>query len=82
MTTMISEVYAAFRTAGVPEAEARKAAEALSSENLATKGDIRDLQDDTRERFVRVEKELLLIKWMLGLIIAVEVIPLFKVFFT
>ena len=40
MTTMISEVYSAFRTAGVPEQEARKAAEALSADSAATEGDI------------------------------------------
>ena len=38
MTTMISEAYSAFRIAGVPEEEARKAAEALSVESLATPG--------------------------------------------
>ncbi len=51
MSTMISEAYNAFRVAGVPEVEAQKAAEALSSENLATKDDIN-----------KVQKELLVIK--------------------
>jgi hypothetical protein len=41
--------------------------EALSSENLATKKDIKIL-----------EKELLIIKWMLGLIIVVEIMPILK----
>ena len=49
MTTMISEVYSAFKTAGAPEQEARQAAEALSAENLATRSvlaeDKRDLSD-------------------------------------
>ncbi len=67
MTTMISEVYDAFRAAGTPEAEARKAAEALSAESLATKGDI-----------ARLEKELLVIKWMLALVIATTSVPLLK----
>ena len=44
MTTMISEVYSAFRTAGVPEEEAKKAAEALSAESLASKNDIVDVK--------------------------------------
>ena len=39
MTTMISEVYEALRAIGVPEDKARKAAEALSTETLATKTD-------------------------------------------
>ena len=50
MTTMISEVYSAFKTAGVPEQEAKQAAEAMSAENLATRNalaeDKRDLSDD------------------------------------
>lgn len=67
MTTMISEVYSAFRTAGVPEEEARKAAEALSAENLATKNDIAD-----------VKRELAVVKWMLGIVIAAQVLPLLR----
>ncbi len=67
MTTMISEVYRAFIAAGMPEEEARKAAEALPAESLATKGDI-----------TRVEKELLVIKWMLALVIATTTLPLLK----
>jgi len=67
MSTMISEVYSVFRKAGVPEEEAKAAAEALSSESLATKDDIRKL-----------DKELTVIKWMLGLIIVVEIMPILK----
>ena len=67
MTTMISEVYTAFRKAGVSESDSKAAAEALSSERLATKDDIKKL-----------EKELVIIKWMLGLVIVFEVIPLMK----
>lgn len=40
MATMITEVYDAFLAGGAPEAKAREAAEALSSESLSTKGDI------------------------------------------
>ena len=67
MTTMISEVYSAFRTAGVPEEEARKAAEALSAENLATKNDIVD-----------VKRALTVVKWMQGVVIAAQVLPLLR----
>lgn len=69
MTTMISEVYEAFRSAGVPEEQAKKAAEALSAESLATKGDI-----------VRIERDLAVLKWMVGVVIAATVIPLLKPF--
>ncbi len=71
MSTMISEVYDAFRSAGVPEDKARAAAEALSEDQLATKADISKL-----------EKELLAIEWMLGLVIVAVVIPLIKPFFS
>jgi len=67
MTTMISEVYTAFRKAGVSEDDARSAAEALSAESLATKDDIRKL-----------DKELSIIKWMLGLVIAIQAIPILR----
>ena len=67
MTTIISEVYSAFRTAGVPEEEARKAAEALSAERLATKNDIVD-----------VKQELTVVKWLLSIVIAAQVLPLLR----
>ena len=71
MTTMISEVYEAFRAAGVPEDKARQAAEALSTESLATKADM-----------VRIERELAVLKWMVGLVIAGVAAQIVKVFFS
>ena len=67
MSTMTSDVYSAFRTAGVPEEEARKAAEALSTENLATRNDIAD-----------VKRELTVAKWLLSIVIAAQVLPLLR----
>lgn len=67
MTTMISEVYAAFRAAGMDEEQARKAAEALSAASRVTKAGI-----------VSIEHKLAVIKWMLGVVIAATVIPLLK----
>ena len=40
MATMITEVYEAFRKVGIPNPEAKQAAEALSAENVSTKADI------------------------------------------
>ena len=40
MATMITEVYEAFRKVGIPDPEAKQAAEALSAENVSTKADI------------------------------------------
>jgi len=67
MTTMISEVYSAFRKAGVPEDDARQAAEALPAENLAIKADV-----------VEIKCELAVVKWMLGIVIAAQVLPLLR----
>ena len=92
MTTMISEVYSAFRTAGVPEQDARKAAEALSSENLATKNDITEIKQEitevdqrltgniaeVRNDIAQLQREMAVVKWMLGIVIAAQVLPLLK----
>ena len=75
MATMISEVYSAFRKAGVPEDDARSAAEALSSENLATKTDIIKIERELKTDIIKVERELIVIKWMVGLVILVNVVP-------
>ena len=54
MTTMIAEVYEAFISAGADEKKAKAAAEALSSEQLATRSDI-----------IKIERELAVLKWMI-----------------
>ncbi|MFZ4624108.1 MAG: hypothetical protein ACOYNF_07705 [Rhodoferax sp.] len=66
MTTMISEVYEAFRSAGVPEDKARKAAEAMSSEATLTKGDIAKLDKE----IAAVRSDITLLKWMVGVVMA------------
>lgn len=66
---MISEVYDAFRAAGVPDDKARAAAEALSSENLATKADISELKATQS-----------LHGWMIGFNLAFTMAILWKVF--
>ena len=89
MATMISEVYSAFRTAGVPEQEARKAAEALSAENLATKNDvaevkqalssdIAEVRQELTNEISEVKHEVAVVKWMLGIVIIAVVLPLLK----
>ena len=52
---MMTELYDALRSAGAPEEKARAAAQAMSEESLATKTDI-----------ARIERELLVLKWMSG----------------
>ena len=74
MTTMISEVYRAFVKAGVPEQDAMAAAEAITAENLATKKDI----DAARLDIHRLDKKMAVVQWMLGIVIAAQVLPLFQ----
>ena len=74
MTTMISEVYDAFRAAGVDEEKSRKAALAWSESHLATKGGTVRLEKE----FLTLNGKITLIQWLIGLVIAVEVLPLFK----
>ena len=65
------------KDAGVPEKQAEAEAEAIReafSEAL-------DTQVATKADIARLEKELLIIKWMLGLVIVVSAIPLLKTFF-
>lgn len=76
MTTMISEVYEAFITAGVPQDKARQAAEALSAENLATKADINLLD----KRIDSVQAQIYLLKWMVGFNLAFTMTILWMIF--
>jgi hypothetical protein len=62
---MISEVYDAFIAAGAPEEKARKAAEALA---------------DHENRFSRIDAELIVLKWMVGFAVALNVAILTRLF--
>jgi hypothetical protein len=66
VATMISEVYDAFIAAGAPEDKARKAAEALA---------------DYENRFNRLDVELIVLKWMVGFGIALNIAILTRLFF-
>ncbi len=74
MSTMIVEVYNAFRKAGVPEKEAQDAAEALSNETTATKSDIGQLE----KQIIEENGEIKVIKWMIGLVIIINFLPFLK----
>lgn len=67
MSMMVSEVYDALVAAGAPEDKARAAAIAVSEEQFATKKDIAD-----------IKSELIVVKWLLGLVIVVTVLPASK----
>jgi len=65
MTTMIAEVYDAFRSAGTPEYKARAAACAIA---------------DDDNRFNKIEAELTVLKWMTGAIVAGVISLILKAF--
>jgi hypothetical protein len=55
MALMLSKTYDAFIAAGAPEQKAREAAEELAAYET---------------RFTKIEQDLAIIKWMLGVVIA------------
>ncbi len=66
----MTELYDALKAAGAPEGKARAAAQAMSEDNLATKADL-----------ARLERELLVVKWMSGATVAGVISLLLKSFF-
>lgn len=61
---MLSRVYRAFLEAGAAESTAREAAEELAS---------------YENRFAGIDRDLAVLKWMLGAVLAIAVTILFKV---
>ena len=51
------------------------------NQNFATKSDIIVLKTDIESVKTELKAEILVLKWMVGLIIAVEVLPLLKFLF-
>ncbi len=73
------------RTAGFEEAQAEAVADAFSEaqgeSDLATKRDISDLRRDIEVRFERIDGELKLNRWMLGVLLAGVISLVLKAFF-
>ena len=65
MSTMTSAVYDAFISAGAPEDKARKAAQALA---------------DYDNRFTKIDAELVVLRWMVGFAVALNVAILVRLF--
>lgn len=63
MSAIVKEVYDAFLEAGVSDEKATEAAEAIANYDA---------------RFNKIEADLLLLKWMVGLVIVVEILPVLK----
>ena len=81
MTTMIAELYEALVDAGASEGKAKEAAQVLSTENLATKRDITELDtklsgqiakldEKLSPKIVKLERDMAVMKWMVGAALA------------
>ena len=70
MTTMIAELYEALVDAGASEGKAKEAAQVLSTENLATKSDIAELDQRLSTKIVKLDRDMAVMKWMLGAALA------------
>jgi hypothetical protein len=81
MSTMISEVYDAFVAAGAPEEKARKAAEAVASYDQRFVGIEKELMS-LRADVTSIRMELSLHRWMFGVVIALQVAILARLFLT
>jgi hypothetical protein len=89
MTTLIAELYDALLAAGSPDDKARKAAEAMAGFDayeprfVRVEADIAELKRDVAEikRDVAALKgDNLLIKWMLGFVLAFQIAIVIKLF--
>ena len=58
MTTMIAELYEALVDAGASEGKAKEAAQVLSTENLATEGDITELDTKLSGQIAKLDTKL------------------------
>ena len=65
------------KAGGVPEAQAKAGAEAL----LTAFSEAMDLQLTTKSEINRLERELIVIKWMLGLVLGGILTLILKAFF-
>jgi phage shock protein A len=96
MTTMIAELYDALIAAGSPEDKARKAAETMAGfeayegrfvrveANIAeVQRDVAELKRDVAELkrdVAELKRDSLLMKWMLGFVLAFQVAMFIKLF--
>ena len=78
MTTMITVVYDALKSAGADEEKARAAAEAIATHQR----DTTELRSEMRTEFSDIRGELKLLKWMLGLVLVGIASLVIKTFFT
>ena len=84
MTTMIAEVYEAFISVGIKAEKAKAAAIALSREAKTESQEVKtDLKEDIQEikiRIQKMDKELAVLKWMVGGVFILCITILTKLF--
>ena len=96
MTTMVAELYDALLAAGSPEDKARKAAEAMAgyeayeqrfvrveADIAQLKQDVAELKRDVAELkrdVAELKRDSLLLKWMVGFVLAFQVAIALKLF--
>lgn len=89
MTTLIAELYDALLAAGSPEDKARAAAEAMAGFDaydqrfVRVETDIAELKRDVatlRQDTMDVKRDVFLLKWMMGFVLAFQVAILVKMF--
>ncbi len=84
MSAIVKEVYDAFLDAGASEEKATDAAKAIAGYDHsydARFGEIDQRLDKVDARLNKIESNLLVMKWMLGLIVVVNVLPMLKTLF-
>ena len=84
MTVIIKEVYDAFFDAGASDEKATAAAKAVAGcgRNFASNFDaIKRSFDKIDSKLDKIETDLLILKWMAGLVLAVNVLPMLKALF-
>ena len=69
MATMDSDLHDALIAAGAPDDKARAAAVSFSESRLATRDDINE-----------IKRDILVLKWMVGLVLAAQVVPILRSF--
>ncbi|MEM9732227.1 MAG: hypothetical protein AAF903_01940 [Pseudomonadota bacterium] len=96
MNMMVTEMYDALISAGADDSKARAAAEGLALEyrksdqqfselredNQRLRAEMATLRDEISTKFEQINGQIVLLRWMLGLIIATNIAILFRVFWT
>ena len=84
MSAIVKEVYDAFLDAGVSEEKAAEAAKAIAGYGHNYDSRLEAIEKRLNKmdtRLNKLESDMLLLKWMIGLIFVVNVLPMLKALF-